>query len=134
MIRTHLTAPASAGLLVAALTGCAPAQPLVAETPSASTSSPISCNLGEQYDAATGSVRARYDEPADPDYYREHYGDWVANETCSDSQVLSWQQLRRDAGESDVICRVVYEYNVFSGMVYQIGCAPLILVATDATR
>lgn len=134
MIRIHLTALASAALLVSALTGCAPAQPDVAETLGTPASKPMSCNLGEEYDAATGSVRARYDDPVDPDYYREHYGEWVANETCTDSQVLAWQQLRRDAGESDEICRVAYEYDAIGGIVYPIGCAVPVMVVTDAPR
>lgn len=87
----------------------------------------ISCNLGEQYDHATASVRARYLPPVDVDYY----GEWVANESCSDSQVLAWQELRRAAGESDEICRVVHEYSV-AGLVYPIGCAVPVMVVTDA--
>lgn len=134
MIRVHLTALASAALLVAGLTGCAPAQPHVAETLATPASEPMSCNLGEEYDATTGSVRARYDDPVDPDYYREHYGEWVANETCTDSQVIAWQQLRRDTGESDEICRVVYECDAIGGIVYPIGCAVPVMVVTDAPR
>ncbi|WP_294943252.1 hypothetical protein [Microbacterium laevaniformans] len=93
----------------------------------------ISCNLGEEYDAATESFRARYDLPVDADYYIERYGAWVANESCTDAQVLAWQKLRRATGESDEICRVVYEYSL-AGTVYPIGCAVPVMVVTDASR
>lgn len=121
-----------------ALVGCSNVdtdalRPAQVDSSNSEVAHPISCNLGEEYDAATASVRARYDLPVDADYYLERYGAWVANESCTDAQVLAWQELRRATGESDEICRVVYEYSL-AGTVYPIGCAVPVMVVTNASR
>ena len=96
--------------------------------------SAVPCNLGEGFDHDAMTAVARYEAPVSADYYFEHYGPWVANESCTDSQALAWQQLRRENGESDEICRVVYEYDKLAALVYPIGCAVPVMVVTDATR
>lgn len=134
--------PLSATLVTLAalvLAGCAAGSAPTVQHPVGESSSKrlddsISCNLGERYDAAVGSVRAHYEQPADADYVREHYGDWVANESCSDAQILAWQELRRETGESEEICRVVYYDDHLANLVYPIGCAVPVLVVTDASR
>ena len=124
-------------LAAIALTGCVADASSTALRPSVDSSGKrlgagTLCNIGERYDAGEGEVRARYDHPADADYVQEHYGDWVANQSCSDAQIIAWQQLRRETGESDQICRIVYESSL--GMVYPIGCAVPVMVVTDASR
>ncbi|WP_434970462.1 hypothetical protein [Microbacterium sp. bgisy207] len=121
---------------VLALSGCsAPSAPVASSSVegAAPTSEP-QCNLGEEFDHDAMTTVARYDAPVSADYYLEHYGPWVANESCTDSQVLAWQQLRRENGESDEICRVVYEYDTSMGRVSPIGCAVPVMVVTDASR
>lgn len=125
-------------VLASALAGCAAQAPSGPQSSHERQSSsellenPMPCNLGSRYDAATESRRARYDAPQDADNYVPLYGAWIANESCTDSQVLAWKALRSEAGESDDICRVVYEYG--AGMVWPIGCAAVEWAVTDASR
>lgn len=132
------TAVIVTGVLAFALAGCAaqaPSDRQPSHEPQSSSElldNPMACNLGSRYDAATESRRARYDAPQDADYYVPLYGAWIANESCTDSQVLAWKALRSEAGESDYICRVVYEYG--AGMVWPIGCAAVEWAVTDASR
>lgn len=131
---------AVAGFLLAATTlaGCG-AAPGVAESPSVETR-PVrafeaaACNLGEQFDQDAMVKRARYDPPAAGEYELEHYGLMIANNSCSDAQIIRWQELRRELGESDTICRVVYYDDYFSAVTYPIGCAVPVMVVTDASR
>ena len=124
---------AAASAMVLALSSCsAPVASLPADT--TASASAVPCNLGEEFDHDAMATVARYDAPVGADYYLEHYGAWVANESCTDSQVLAWQQLRRENGESDEICRVVYEYDNLEALVYPIGCAVPVMVVTDASR
>lgn len=92
------------------------------------------CNLGEQFDRDAMVKRARYDSPAASEYDLEHYGPMIANNSCSDAQIIKWQELRRELGESDTICRVVYYDDYFSAVTYPIGCAVPVMVVTDASR
>ncbi|MGP6204778.1 hypothetical protein [Microbacterium sp. F2] len=125
-------------LVAAALAGCA-AAPAPAETSSSETR-PVRafevapCNLGEQFDHDAMVKRARYDTPAAGKYELEHYGPMIANNSCSDAQIIKWQELRRELGESDTICRVVYYDDYFSATTYPIGCAVPVMVVTDASR
>jgi hypothetical protein len=124
--------------IAAALAGCA-AAPAPAPTSSVE-ARPVRafeaapCNLGEQFDRDAMVKRARYDTPAASEYDLEHYGPMIANNSCSDAQIIKWQQLRRELGESDVICRVVYYDDYFSAVTYPIGCAVPVMVVTDASR
>ncbi|MFT4052615.1 MAG: hypothetical protein QM677_10270 [Microbacterium sp.] len=132
--RVSVVAVTSAVLL--ALSGCS-ASPVPVDTSpaeSGASASAVPCNLGEEFDHDAMTTVARYEAPVSADYYFEHYGPWVANESCTDSQVLAWQQLRRENGESDEICRVVYEYDKLAALVYPIGCAVPVMVVTDASR
>lgn len=131
---------AAAGVLLVAtvLAGCA-AAPAPVETSSVETR-PVrafeaaACNLGEQFDQDAMVKRARYDTPAAGKYELEHYGPMIANNSCSDAQIINWQELRRELGESDTICRVVYYDDYFSAVTYPIGCAVPVMVVTDASR
>lgn len=140
MNRTHGIALVSVTVVTAgmlfALSSCSASSAPVTSSPaeSAVPASAPSCNLGERLDNDAMTKVARYDAPVGADYYLEHYGPWVANESCTDSQVLAWQELRRENGESDEICRVVYEYDSPMDRVYPIGCAVPVLVVSDETR
>lgn len=77
---------------------------------------------------------ARYDVPAVDDSVLEIYGPVVANDSCTDADIIRWQELRRDTGDSDLICRITYHDDDVSGLTYPIGCAVPVLVVTDASR
>lgn len=92
------------------------------------------CNLGEQWDQARMVKVARYDAPDVDDSLLEIYGPVVANGSCTDADIIRWQELRRDTGDSDLICRITYYDDDISGLTYPIGCAVPVLVVTDASR
>lgn len=137
---SRITASAGLFVLVAALAGCAASPASVPSTsPSVETravrafeSAP--CNLGEEFDHDAMVKRARYDAPDADAYVLANYGESIANNSCSDAQIIKWQELRRERGESDTICRVVYYDDYFSAVTYPIGCAVPVMVVTDASR
>ncbi len=92
------------------------------------------CNLGEKWDQTRMLKVARYDAPAVDDSLLEIYGPVVANDSCTDADIIRWQELRRDTGDSDLICRITYYADDVSGLTYPIGCAVPVLVVTDASR
>ena len=92
------------------------------------------CNLGEKWDQTRMLRVARYDAPDVDDSLLEIYGPVVANGSCTDADIIRWQELRRDTGESDLICRITYYDDAISGLTYPIGCAVPVPVVTDATR
>ena len=57
----------------------------------------------------------------------------IANDTCSDADILKWQELRREVGEADQICRIVWYDDYFTAVTYDIGCA-IPVVVTNASR
>lgn len=92
------------------------------------------CNLGEKWDQARMLKVARYDAPDVDASLLQIYGPVVANGSCTDADIIRWQELRRSTGESDLICRITYYDDDFSGLTYPIGCAVPVLVVTDASR
>jgi len=92
------------------------------------------CNLGERWDQARMLKVARYDAPDVDDSLLKIYGPVVANGSCTDADIIRWQELRRSTGESDSICRITYYDDDISGLTYPIGCAVPVLVVTDASR
>lgn len=121
-------------LATIALTGCA--APVADSRPSragnAAAPAALECNLGIWIDRETNTVRPRYDAPVADSYEARNYGPLVAKVGCSDAEILSWQELRREFGESDQICRPVLKTTV-EGSVYPIGCAVPQLVVSDAS-
>ena len=138
----HIRISGAAGfvMLVAVLAGCGslpvdvPSEPPSAETRTVRAFESAPCNLGEKFDSDAMVKRARYDEPDADAYVLEYYGKLIANNSCSDAQIIRWQELRRELGESDTICRVVYYDDYFSAVTYPIGCAVPVMVVTDASR
>lgn len=92
------------------------------------------CNLGEKWDSAAMFRVARYDAPAVDDSLLDDYGPTIANDSCSDAAIIKWQELRRETGESDRICRITWYDDPFVGLTYPIGCAVPVTVVTDASR
>ncbi len=92
------------------------------------------CNLGEKWDSAAMLKVARYDEPAVDATLLAEYGPSIANGSCSDASIIKWQELRRETGESDEICRITWYDDYFSAVTYPIGCAVPVMVVTDASR
>ena len=134
-----LAATAVAFVLAAALSGCS--APVASE--SVASTSPAaypqqafrtaSCNLGEYWDSAANVKRAKFTAPTVDDGELELYGPMIANDSCSDAEILKWQELRRELGESDEICRIVWYDDYFTAVTYDIGCA-IPVVVTDASR
>ncbi|WP_396642903.1 hypothetical protein [Microbacterium sp.] len=91
------------------------------------------CNLGEYWDRDALVKRAKYTEPSVGQAGLDSYGPTIANDTCSDAAILKWQELRRELGESDEICRIVWFDDYYSAVTYDIGCAVPVVV-TDASR
>lgn len=127
----------AAGLL--ALTGCAvqtETAPVASDQPTVTRPPDLlaPCNLGEKFDRVAMVRVARYDAPAVDPSLVEEYGLPVANGSCSDAAIIKWQELRREVGESDEICRVTWYDDYLSAVTYPIGCAVPVLVVTDAVR
>lgn len=128
--------------VIAALTlsGCAAPTGSPSPTPSRQTTGTrpadvlAPCNLGEKWDRAAMLKVARYDAPAVDDSLLGDYGPTIANNSCSDAAIIKWQELRRETGESDEICRITWYDDPFMGLTYPIGCAVPVMVVTDASR
>lgn len=131
-MKNSMAAPvlAVAGLLM--LAGCSTRTDEASEpTPTpVSTSATFSCNLGWKHGVDPTVILARYDEPTG-DEWEEDYGSYVANPECTDPQILKWQELRREAGESDEICRVTIAFT--ADQAYVLGCVVPVLVVSDAS-
>lgn len=91
------------------------------------------CNLGASWDARAQATRASYTAPAIDPSVTADYGSTIANDRCSDAEMLRWQELRRDAHEDDTICRIVWFDDHLASVTYDIGCAVPVVV-THATR
>lgn len=81
------------------------------------------CNLGIERDGSSAEWTAVYDQPTlaeqtDPGLY----GEVIANDTCTDVQILRWQEARRQSGQSDAICRVIWSVEP-NGSIRDLGCA-----------
>lgn len=135
-------AHAAAGGIVAVaviLSACSPPN-LVVPTPSATPSAQAEltfrtepCNLGEFWDRDALTRRAEYTDPTVSNLDLERYGPMIANDTCSDADILNWQELRRNLGESDGICRIAWYDDPFVSATYSLGCV-VPLVVSDAAR
>ena len=132
---------ASIGVIAAlSLSGCAAPTGSPSATPSRQTTGTrpadvlAPCNLGEKWDRAAMLKVARYDAPAVDDSLLDDYGPNIANNSCSDAAIIDWQELRRETGVSDEICRITWYDDPFMGLTYPVGCAVPVMVVTDASR
>ncbi|MEV8368554.1 hypothetical protein [Microbacterium sp. NPDC064584] len=134
-----LVTAAVAVVLTASLSGCGVLSPSESVASTAPVGYPqpafrtAPCNLGEYWDSTAKVKRAEFAAPTVDTDELELYGPMIANDTCSDAEILKWQELRRELGEADEICRVVWYDDYFSAVTYDIGCAVPVVV-TDASR
>lgn len=134
-----LVTAAVAVVLTASLSGCgtpSPSEPVVSAAPVAYPQAAFRtapCNLGEYWDSTAMVKRAEFTAPTVDTDELELYGPMIANDTCSDAEILKWQELRREVGEADDICRIVWYDDYFTAVTYDIGCA-IPVVVTNASR
>ncbi|WP_458040346.1 MULTISPECIES: hypothetical protein [Bacteria] len=134
-----LVTAAAAIVLAASLSGCGAHSPSESVASAAPVGYPqpafrtAPCNLGEYWDSSAKVKRAEFTAPTVDTDELELYGPMIANDTCSDAEILKWQELRRVLGESDEICRIVWYDDYFSAITYDNGCAVPVVV-TDASR
>lgn len=87
------------------------------------------CNLEIEREENGPGWTAVYDLPtlgAQTDL--DLYGGTLANDACTDAQILRWQDVRRQSGQSDAICRVIWSHDS-DGLIRDLGCAvPVVVV------
>lgn len=87
------------------------------------------CNIRVERERSGPGWTAVYDLPTlakqtDLDLY----GGTVANDACTDAQILRWQDVRRQSGQNDAICRVIWSPDP-DGVIRDLGCAvPVVVV------
>lgn len=107
-------------------TGATQAQSAAATSPN-----PVPCNLRLVWDRVAQDYLAVYEDSAMISYTPE-YGR-IANLSCTDAEILAWQDYRRADGLDVTICRPVLRDDV-NGLVYPIGCAVPTMVVSDESR
>ncbi len=81
------------------------------------------CNLEVERDGSGPGWVALYSQPTLAEQTDlELYGGTVANDACADAQIIQWQQVRRQSGHSDAICRVIWTTDS-DGSIRDLGCA-----------
>lgn len=86
------------------------------------------CNLGVEREESGPGWTAVYDLPtlgAQTDL--DLYGGTLANDACTDAQILRWQDVRRQSGQSDAVCRVIWTTDS-DGSIRDLGCAVPVMV------
>lgn len=107
-------------------TGAAQGQSAAATAPN-----PVPCNLRLVWDRVAQDYLAVYEDSAMLSYTPK-YGR-IANLSCTDDEILAWQDYRRTEGLDADICRPVLRADVM-GLVYPIGCAVPTMVVSDEPR
>lgn len=92
---------------------------------------PVPCNLRLVWDRSEQSYQAVYEESALIGY-APTYGR-VANLSCTDADILDWQDQRANDGLDAAVCRPVLQDDVV-GTVRPIGCAAPTMVVTGEPR
>lgn len=95
------------------------------------TTEPAPCNLRITWDRVSQERLAVYEDST----WVAKTGDYgrTANLSCTDDEILAWQQQRRENELDPEVCRPVLRAEV-TGIVHSIGCAVPTLVATDEPR
>lgn len=101
------------------------------QTSAETTTNPVPCNLLRVWDRSEQSFRAVY-EDSTMSSYTPAYG-LIANLSCTDAEILAWQEQRAVDGLDLAVCRPVVQ---FDGMdtARPIGCARPIMVVTGEPR
>lgn len=89
------------------------------------------CNLRITWDRVSQDYLAVYEDST----WVSQTGAYgrTANLSCTDDEILVWQEQRRDDGLDAAVCRPVLRDEI-TGNVRSIGCAVPTLVATDEPR
>ncbi|MGY1552890.1 hypothetical protein ACW5CM_14015 [Microbacterium sp. A588] len=114
---------ASGGYAIAAHTS-----PIVYEA----STTPVPCNLRLVWDRVEQDYLAVYEESAMVSYTGD-YGR-IANLSCTDADILEWQQHRRVNDLDAEVCRPVLDSSNVAGNVFPIGCAVPTMVVTGEPR
>lgn len=101
------------------------------ETTAASAAQPVPCNLRLVWDRSEQSYQAVYEDSAMISY-TPTYGR-VANLSCTDADILDWQDQRANDGLDAAVCRPVLQDDLM-GTVHPIGCAAPTMVVTGEPR
>lgn len=87
------------------------------------------CNLGVERDGSGPGRVAVYNPPTLAEQTDlDLYGGTLANDRCTDAQILQWQDVRRQSGQRDAICRVIWSHDS-DGSIRDLGCAVPVVVA-----
>ncbi|MCS3442448.1 hypothetical protein M2389_001224 [Microbacterium phyllosphaerae] len=87
------------------------------------------CNLGVEREESGPGWTAIYDLPTLAEQTDlDLYGGTIANDACTDAQILRWQDVQRQSGQSDAICRVIWSHDS-DGLIRDLGCAVPVVVA-----
>jgi hypothetical protein len=91
---------------------------------------PLPCNLRLSWDRVTQEFQAVYEDST----FVSETPTWgrTANLSCSDAEILDWQQQRRVDGLDDQVCRPMVAEE--SGVVFVDGCAVPVVVADRERR
>lgn len=131
--RTNNVAVAGVALITTVLVGCSSAPGDAVSTRTEPSFRTAYCNLGSTWDLEAQESRASYSAPTLDASVTADYGPTIANERCSDSDILRWQELRRAAHEDDAICRIVWYDDYIAAITYDTGCAVPVVIF-DAAR
>ncbi|WP_067244102.1 hypothetical protein [Microbacterium resistens] len=107
-------------------TGATQAQSAAATSPN-----PMPCNLRLVWDRAAQDYLAVYEDSAMISYTPK-YGR-IANPSCTDAEILAWQDYRRADRLDAAVCRPVLRDEA-TGLVSPIGCAVPTMVVSDEPR
>lgn len=91
----------------------------------------VPCNLRLVWDRIEQDYLAVYEESGMVSY-TDSYGR-IANLSCTDSEILGWQQQRRSDDLDAAVCRPVLEASLM-GTMNPIGCAIPTMVVTGEPR
>lgn len=93
---------------------------------------PLPCNLRLAWDRVTQDFQAVYEDST----FVSETPAWgrTANLSCTDAQILDWQELRREAGLDDQVCRPMLINDAGLGVAYADGCIVPVVVADRERR
>lgn len=102
------------------------------KAPTSETSAqPVPCNLRLVWDRVEQDFLAVYEDSAMVSY-TDSYGR-IANLSCTDAEILAWQEQRLANDLDAEVCRPVLDATV-SGLMHPIGCAVPTMVVSGEPR
>ena len=94
----------------------------------ADTPAPVACNLALRWDRVAQRYQAVYEDSG----FVAETPKWgrTANLSCTDAQIIDWQEARRASGLDDQVCRPMIDTDTVN--VFVDGCAvPQVVVARE---